>query len=100
MPATQTIRKLIVCARNMRCARFKIEKSSGQPKLSEATLHERVLGGGRIDDRDCSRVIARDNEFVSLQKKRPMLESNNNREKFQGVDRTSRGRNVISKKQS
>ena len=27
----------------MRCARFKIEKSSGEPKLSEATLNERVL---------------------------------------------------------
>ena len=66
MPTTEIVPKLIVFARNMLCMHFKIEKSGGEPKLLQTALHERILGSGRIDDRNCGGVIAGKKKFVAL----------------------------------
>ena len=66
MAVTEIVHKLIVFARNMLCMHFKIEKSGGEPKLSQTALHERNLGSGRIDDRNCGGVIAGKKKFLAL----------------------------------
>jgi len=66
MPMTEAVRKLIVFVRNMLCAHFKIEKSGGEPKLLKRALHDRILGSGRIDNRNCGGVIAGNKKFVAL----------------------------------
>ena len=66
MPTTEVVRKLIAFARNMLCAHFEIEKGGGKPKLLKTALHERILGSGRIDDRNCGGVIAGNKKFMAL----------------------------------
>ena len=67
-------------------AEVNIMKRWSEPQLAQTALHERILGGARIDHGNRRLIVAGDEKSLMLQCCGPELYRDNNSEEFQSRD--------------
>ena len=73
-------------AENKLDAEVNIMKRWSEPQLAQTPLHERILGGARIDHGNHHLVVAGDEKSPMLQSCGPELYRDDNSEEFQSTD--------------